>query len=392
VSQVRYRSYVIMGGALFALLSIAVVLVNYIADPYDLYPYDAIRSPGKSLDLFYHLRLHKPYRMRVLAADELVIGSSRTARLPAQLQAQAKGVAYNASLPGITLRELRRTVEHANLIRPLRAVTIGLDYYMFRRELAPLNALFEDNRLLRPGPSLAQRAAAHWQSLEDGQRSLYSVDALLDSWQLARGLGNSRREFYPDGSWQANVPEGRRGRVLYGRLMRQLYAEFSSDSGELEFGELEQLLRYCEAQQIAVTLFVSPLHALSLNTIRLAGRWPDYVRWQRRLGALALQTSQVRLLGLEDNSALIYEPPGADLPAYQDGVHLTALGGRQALACLSGDCAPPWAVVELNAASIGPYLAAVETLMLDYARRHQQDYDRLLRWVDQVPGPSGAGL
>lgn len=126
-----FRSYNITTLATAFLVSLCIVVFCYIADPYKLYPAVPRLSPDASIDLFYVLRLHTPYEVERIRPSRLIVGNSRSAVLPPQLLQQPGEVAYNASLPGATLSELRRMVEHAHAIQPLQQVLVGLDLQMF---------------------------------------------------------------------------------------------------------------------------------------------------------------------------------------------------------------------------------------------------------------------
>ncbi|MFB3078359.1 MAG: hypothetical protein ACE1Y4_10165, partial [Lysobacterales bacterium] len=143
--------------------------------------------------------------------------------------------------------------------------------------------MFRDDRLLRSDPSLGERIRHGHQVLLDRWSSLVSVDALLDAHATVSQAQRSQRRFYPDGTWEAKVPAHRVGTPVYRMLASQKYREFRNASENPDLTEFEALLDFAYAQEIELVLLVSPLHSIPLNAIELAGQWPAYLSWQRRL-------------------------------------------------------------------------------------------------------------
>ncbi len=90
-----HRIYIVTTAIPAAIAALIIVAFCFVIDPYELFPAVGGYSPQKKVDLFYHLRLHKPYAMEKVQADHLIVGSSRSARLP---PAALAGPAQTASL------------------------------------------------------------------------------------------------------------------------------------------------------------------------------------------------------------------------------------------------------------------------------------------------------
>ena len=72
-------------------------------DPYGIYGSAGEPDQVSRVDLFWHTRLYKPYRLREEGAPHLFIGSSRTGRLAPGDTWPGQAASYNGALPGITL-------------------------------------------------------------------------------------------------------------------------------------------------------------------------------------------------------------------------------------------------------------------------------------------------
>ncbi len=149
--------------------------------------------------------------------------------------------------------------------------------------------------------------------------------------------------------------------------------------------EFEALLDFADAQDIELVLLVSPLHAIPLNAIALAGQWSSYLDWQRRLlAAIDRHPVRARLYGMENNTRLITDPLDAQNPLFKDGVHYTAVVGDSLLACLDhqpAGCITDLRPRRLDNLSIDAYLDGVTLAMQSYADSHPQEYAALQRWL-----------
>lgn len=381
-----HRTYVLTSAALATLLASTIVIFCFLADPYAIYPSVAGSGEEGEVDLFYHLRIHKPYAMASRRAQHLIIGSSRSASLPPQPLAAPQEVAYNASLPGVTLREMRRMLEHAQVIQPLKSVVVGVDYYMFRQGHSDLIDHYEDSRLYRVQPSLWQSLARHFQRFEDNWKSLLSVDVLLSSWQKFYGKDTSQRRYYPDGTWKATPGTRKSATGLFSMLARQKYQDFSDETDTLDPGEFNKLLEFCAEHNIRVSVLISPFHASIMNTVDIAGKWESYLQWQRMVIKLSdPYADTVQVYGLENSPQLALEAMEASPRFFHDGVHYTRQAGRQIMSCLTSPiCEPPIRFTALHADNIDAYLAEVNELMRNYPDTNPRDHTRLLKWLAKM--------
>ena len=114
----------------FTLLA-GVALFNYWVDPYAIFRIQSATTERISrLDQVYTMRLAKPWQVSQLQPSAVVIGSSRTASIRPSGQ-WARGRGYNLSMPGLSLYEMTRLVEHAHHQSGLARLAIGLEQASF---------------------------------------------------------------------------------------------------------------------------------------------------------------------------------------------------------------------------------------------------------------------
>lgn len=378
----------------FGLLSAGLVTASYLLDPFRLYRWTGSTQRETTVDLFWYMRLHKPYRMEKVAAGSLVLGSSRAARLPPQALDSAAGPGYNASIPGATLYEVLRTLEHAMALSPIHTVVLGLDYGMFRPESNRTLPGFSEARLRRLQDSPTRALARLRQRALDLWNTLFSRGALAADISAARGLQQSKRQFYRDGTWTSGFGREEKARV-YALLARQKFEEFAGGSAALDFSILEQIIEFCAGYDIALILLLSPTHAHQMNVIHRAGAWPAYLDYQARVIEIAGnhrdRGANVRVYGLEHQTALVHEPPDARRDWFRDGIHFSRDTGGNIMRCLFArrGCEERRKPMELTGGNAEDYLARVSDNMRNYASVRPTWYARLDRQLQRLQGGAG---
>ncbi len=356
---------------MFATLFISMFLTaswNYLGDPYGMWRI----SPDKPLDLFWHTRLHKPYRMQEIKASHLILGSSRSGRIPAD-SIGTKASIYNAAHPGTTLYEIRRQLEHGHRIQPIESVIIGLDYYMFRKDKKKLLFVDLDHRLAHLEPDLKLWVQHHKQKLFDYWRILFSRSAVLASYYAHQNTQASSRRFYPAGHWES-IPSALDSKTLFEKIAKQKQKEFSELGRELNFEQFDKILEFCLSAGIQVDIVISPIHANQMRVIHEASRWVDYFDYHRKLvGSTSTYKDQglkVRITGFEHNSNLVHDSI-VQPKWFIDGIHYNLAAGREIINCLWGEaagskCESPLKPWDINRANVAQYLKAVDSHRLSF--------------------------
>ena len=139
------------------------------------------------------VRLFKAYEVERVEPRTVILGSSRShvgfsCKHPAL--DRLPGPCYNLAFDGATTREMFEYLVHANEIRPLRTVLLGLDTYH----------LSEATSLTRPGFDAAMLLSPQhrrWQRTVEGDlRLAISVDALEASLDMLRQQSESEPEWF----------------------------------------------------------------------------------------------------------------------------------------------------------------------------------------------------
>ena len=410
------RKYTVTVVATAALASLCVVAFCFIVDPYKLYPAVPGLSPQTSINLLFVMRLHTPHAVENVRPSVLVTGNSRAATFPPELLGKPGDTSYNASLPGATLREIRRMIEHAHAINPLKLVFIGVDSEIMLRESIDKQALqgrnkkgegdtgpvdqqaiadsqlqmfaniFADNmipdephRYRRINPSLSDRWGYAYNRLEDFGRTLFSIDALEKSYQIVFGSGPDGDLYHDDGTWELQVEVGSPAILLYQRMVQQTYLRSVTEkSVPIVMDELTELLDFTAANQIQTVFLILPMQGLLLNTIELAGAWEQHLKWQRQLvKRVNAHGSDTKIYGMEDQARIVLEKVGTPNALFIDGIHLNRAAGTEVLACLMNPCELDIHPTLLDQDSIDSYLERTEILRKKYAQNDPGQLEKM---------------
>jgi hypothetical protein len=167
-------------------------------------------------------------------------------------------------------------------------------------------------------------------------------------------------------------------------LVKQKYQDFTQKTDQLDMAELNALLKFCDDHDIQAWVLISPLHASVMNSVNMAGQWPQYIDWQRQvIQVSSTYSNSARVFALENSPNLVLEAIDQDSRFFLDGVHYTSQAGRQIMACLAGsDCDSTINLATLNNTNSTPYLEAVTGLMENYRHSNARDFARVQKWLD----------
>ena len=400
------RNYSITVLAAAVLASICIIAFTYTMDPYRMYPEVPGLSPGTSVDLLLVMRLQAPYAVEHVRPDVLITGNSRSATFPPELLAQGNEASYNASLPGASLQEVRRMVEHAHAINPLKQLFLGLDPGIFlksaeqnstaegessKHKVDPgpqrLEKFFSANlvpddpyRYRKFHPSLSERWRYTFSRFKDFGRSLFSLDAVEDSWNMLFGNGSTGSSYHDNGTWDLEGKSPSPPMARYLHLVRKKYVRsINEEASGINVDGLNALLDFTAEHQIPTTLFLLPMQGLVLNTIELAGTWEQHLQWQRDVVELVFaHDSDTTIFGVEDQARVVLDKVGTSQPLFVDGSHLTRKAGDEILSCLVAQpCQLGFQPTALTRHSIDAYLKQTEKLRKQYAKENPKHLARL---------------
>jgi hypothetical protein len=342
-------------GALGALALVAAV--NVAVDPYDLWRVAAFQriAPHKP-NVENHDRMHKARLVVRERPDALLVGTSRPqVMLDPKSPALAGYSASNAATNGAQPYDVRRLVEHAEAVRPLKLVIYALDLLAFDEAGTPIPE-FAEGRLLVDTKGRAQPSAYVF----DVPAAVLSLDALKASLSTAR---HQDRPSYltPRGQrdpafQESTIVKAGSQHALFALSERDYldsYACWSLGSVDTRdplrdptkpIADLARLIDEVHAGGGELRLYISPMHARHREVIRLAGLDDADDRWRAAIGALvAHKRAEGKRVQLWDFTTLAFtdEVPRADQPdarmrAWWESSHATAALGEQVLARVMG--------------------------------------------------------
>ena len=273
-----------LGVAVLALVASAAA-INWLVDPYGMLVPPRIEGLNAIKPAFVeHLRLTIPYAIERLRPDGLILGTSRAGRGFSTTHPSWHGLkVYNSALPAASIYEMRRLLQHAHAVHPLRRVVLGLDNRVFYQNRDG-DGTFSEARLRVDADGRRQFNLFSAQ-LPDLAASVFSMDALRDSLGAVRFQGWAKLTLSERGEWQSTSDDfdhakGFRAMTLntFDRYRRYKADRFSM-SKSIE--PLREILRFCYREHIDLRMVIPPSHAWHLEAMRLSGmqdRWDDIKR------------------------------------------------------------------------------------------------------------------
>lgn len=271
-AQAYFKNYLLI--LLLGLLLIAGI--NLIIDPQNFFP--VVNREGFNRE--------KPFLtssgMRKLKSIELEKGDYNTILLGTSRVLQGlnpvsptfeSGTVYNAGLPRANLYEIYKVSEFSRNHQKLKTIIIGLDFLSFSGEN---NVAGDFNHSRFVGRNLYK---IYLDGLISNQQLFHSIETL--NFNLHKNsLGKSYTRY---GSVTVDP-----SRILYETIFKEqlkrflkAYAEFDYSQEKLDL--FRQLVKDCQANNINLYVFISPIHVQLLEVIRIVGLYPTYEQWQRDL-------------------------------------------------------------------------------------------------------------
>ena len=275
------KSYLLITAVVSLSVCFSVGLFNYVIDPYAIYHYKGA-GPEKisRIDQFSYMRITKPWRVRQASPKEVVIGTSRTARVSPKTVWDKKN-SYNLSVPGMTVYEMSRFIEHANANEHLNKLMIGLDFEAFISPVPRVQSGFKERRLARTTDDLTMSRYV-WQIGVDAAETLLSLPSLALSLSAVFGTAIVPRLYYNDGTWKSNVTQLKaRGAFVYVGKTTVFDRRNESMEMDINFEILANTLRFAHTQGIETRLFVTPEHIFMIDLwerLGFGGLWREFHR------------------------------------------------------------------------------------------------------------------
>lgn len=306
-----FNKYLSRMSGLFILLVLLTMAFNLAVNPYRLFPglpFEVSWIPDHKPELSKVVRMFKAHEVGRVRPEVIFIGSSRadTGLDPAHALWTTRGQIYNLSLSSARIAELLAYIKHAQATTPLSDVVLGLDFLMFDSEII-YEAGFSEQRLAHA--PLFQRYPAIARDYVSG---LLSFDALQASYSTLLNQATVVTDYGPDGARIAHLNQQRLDTIgghyqafalqlldLKNEAARDVTVRLLSTSQQAPSNALatsletfRELLTFCQQQKIALHMFISPIHALRLERLRIEGRWQEFENWKRELASTVTSYQQ----------------------------------------------------------------------------------------------------
>ena len=400
----RARRYVIAVLATALALVAAVAGVNGVVDPFAMYRGIELRHfNAYKPEIQQRVRLYKAFELRRVRPRTIMLGTSRThVGLSCTNEAlqRLEGPCYNAAFDGATTREMLAYLRHAQAIRPLRHVVLGLDAYQLTAAPAFTRPDF-DPLLLRNG-----KVPAWWRFVTGDLRVLASLDTLRAS------LHTIEAQQAPEPSWFA--ADGQRlGEVFFRRVdenfvrygprayfdeIDRLEVGFQTEGGVPRTREAAQsslayigrIVEFCRRHHIDLRIFITPAHAHQTEIAVAAGGEGAIAHGKRALVQLLARDAAhhpgeapIPLYDFGGYSSITTEPlppegSRREMRYYWDSSHFKQIVGDYVLDRLfhtrnAAREVPADFGVRLTAGNIDGVLASQDAAERAYRRRFPQD-------------------
>ena len=383
------KLYLLITAVLSLSVCLSVGLFNYVIDPYAIYHYkDAAAEKISRIDQFFYMRITKPWRVRQASPTEVVIGTSRTARVSPQT-VWDKENSYNLSTPGMTVYEMSRFIQHANANEPLSKLMIGLDFEAFISPVPRVQSGFKERRLARASDDLTMPRYV-WQIGVDAAETLLSLPSLALSLSAVFGTAIVPRVYYNDGTWKSNSTQLKaRGAFIY--VGKTTIFDRRNESMELDtnFEIFANTLRFAHTEGIETRLFVTPEHIFMIDLWERLGFGDLWREFHRRL--VAVNNAVAIEMGADPFPIFVFNavPGVADEPIYmaknagkswfEDGAHFRKRLGDKIMGAVWTDSDAFGA--RLDSHFVEAYLADVEKMRHDFLASNAELTARLRRGI-----------
>lgn len=290
----------------FLLIVLGMAAFNYSVNAFGVFSTPTI--PGyNNVHFVENVRIYKNFLVRNHHINGLLLGSSRIEEsmepLPAawpQLQV------YNMAMPGASLHEMLRNLQHAQASTPLQQVLIGIDFFMFSAFMEPVGDFSEDYFAVdaQGNPKPAYYVLRTYANL------LLSIDATEKSRSTIK---DSRKGIAP--SHEANGMTSIAAHQLAVKDNAALYrvfdafeknyfrkngfwlngpnASYTTDNGNghSTYDDFRALLHYIYRENLNVRFIISPLHERMLLGMDGIGLWPAFLQWKQQITAINEQVA-----------------------------------------------------------------------------------------------------
>lgn len=295
----NFKKYSLLVFATSFLLLIFVVVFNLIVDPLDIYRLVKKEDFNKVKPaVAKYTRISKPILTEWYQPKSVVFGSSRVelginmAHPGWELHGKP---AFNNAVIAAPMKDVKRLALHAMSVTELKTMVIGLDFFQF-------NAHRNTGKGITHEEILAVNSKDEIQPLHKAHQlliTLLSRDVFSSGIRTLKYQNDDDRKFTDTGQ-RINETHIKRKIIRKGGqriLFQKVLNEFvSATQGSCENSQYEYrldkldtmrmfraILKKVKENNIELKLFISPLHAWSLEAFDRFGYWQKFEQWKRDL-------------------------------------------------------------------------------------------------------------
>ena len=376
--------------------------VNFVVDPFDLFPGPNIENFNAEKTEFHkHVLMSKAHAIRFYKPRAIILGSSR-AEYGLDPQHPAWGSlarpVYNLGLPNGRIEEAFFYLKHAHAHGNLKQVVLGVDFFMFGDQFRT-NINFHRNRLSEANIDTLD---AGW--FKDILNSLFTLDATNASLHTIKSQGLGKSVLYLSNgkrstkdTWKQVRAKGGHNQVFLSDIRHDLL--FEAGLASFTLGEdynkpsptlaiFSEFVRFCLEQGIELKVLISPMHAYKLETLYSLGLWDLFEYWKRRLTTIVENENLLNKCSIaaeiwdfsEYNSITTEPVPSKDNPDiqmrwYWEGSHYRDELGDKLLECILGEVAPYKCSIglQLSTINITDHLTKIRKTGDAYRNSHAND-------------------
>jgi len=286
-----FSTYFRIMSAVILILLVMIGGGNWYYDPYQIYhfPEKDVAFINKP-ELDSHLRLHKAYAVKKIKPDSILIGTSRVlVGMDPRNSTLPAGRWYNLGLPGASMYEILRYIQHANAVTSLKTIVLDVEYTSFDPYIHHMPD-FEEARLVVDRQGNPNRVF-----FKDYLTTLFSYDALKAS--LAQAISpkvllepilsdgsrsNVFRKIVKIGGHRELVNSNTEGLLTTHYQRRSHPVNVQQERADLYLA-FAQIIRMAYRDRINLVMFVPPLHAINQEVRKLSGLWQDIKSWREKI-------------------------------------------------------------------------------------------------------------
>ncbi len=300
--------YLVMLVITVVVVAASAFVANVTVDPYGIYRYvtvpgfNAIKPAAQT-----QVRLAKAYQLRNAKPEALVLGNSRVETgIDTDLASSFfNRKIFNVGLPGSSIYELFRYLQHAQAISPLRHVVVALDIFSFDTARSLVSADYLEERLAVDvdGVRYGRLTLNRLRDLRSIYFSVSSIDDMvltIAHQEKAWASDRTRTGFNPMIEGGYYLAKGyhdiffRKSRSYYQRLTRRGLSFAPSEFwNKGSFDYLRSIVDFCRKNGIELRMFIHPYHAHVLEILHRTDHWEKYETWKREIVSI-LEDDRVR--------------------------------------------------------------------------------------------------